>query len=229
MGSKQEQRIEKIETLVERAMSAHGGGDWYEAERFACEAMELAYKCVDFTRMGAAVEALLECRLSRREEALASEAMYAFDHAIGEDDYELAEGCWLIEPPRVGADGRDLREMASREKIAMVAVCREPETMLGQWPLVAVGPVVVRTKVRPPSEITPSWFVEAIEALAQSAIGDVDPESSAIDRVEELLLRVQAIPDSEALHVALLDACREAAAAEARANGRRGTGDRSAA
>ncbi len=217
MSESRTKRNEKIVTLIERANAAVGDGDWYDAERFACEAMELAYKGIDFLRMSVAIEALRDARAGRREAAVGSGAMYAFDSPIGEDDFELAEGCWLIEPPRVGADGRDLREMASQKKIAMFPVSREPMTTTGLWPLVAVGPLVIRAKVSPPQEITPSWFVSAVEALGASAIDDVDPESGAIDRVEELFLRLQTIPDAMCLHDALLDACREAAAADARA------------
>lgn len=217
MSETRSKRNEKIVTLIDRANAAIGDGDWYDAERFAGEAMELAYKGIDFLRMSVAIEALREARTGRREAAVGCGAMYAFDSPIGEDDFELAEGCWLIEPPRVGADGRDLREMASQKKIAMFPVCREPVTATGLWPIVAVGPVVIRAKIRPPQEVTPSWFVTAIEALGASAIDDVDPESGAIDRVEELFLRLQTIPDAMCLHDALLDACREAAAADARA------------
>ena len=47
--------------------------------------------------------------------------------------------------------------------------------------------------------------VDAIESLGASAIDDVDPESGAIDRVEELFLRLQTVPDSVRLHDALLE------------------------
>lgn len=217
MSATRSKRNDRIETLIERAEAAHTSGDWYEAELHACEAMELSYKGVDFLRMSVAVTTLRRCREARRDRAVSCRAMYAFDSPIGDDDFELADGCWLVEPPRVGADARDLREMASQAKVAMLTVSREPVTTLGLWPLAAVGPLVIRAKVRPPSEITPEWFVSAIEALGASAIDDVDPGSGAIDRVEELYLRLQTIPDSMRLHEALLDACREAAAADARA------------
>lgn len=217
MTAARTKRNDKIETLMERALAAFNDGDWYDAERHACEAMELAYKGVDFLRMSVAVGSLRESRHARREEAIACGAMYAFDSEIGDDNYELAEGCWLVEPPRVGADARDLREMATQAKLAMFTVSREPTTQTGLWPIVAVGPMVIRAKVRAPQEITPGWFITAIEALGASAIDDVDPEACAIDRVEELYLRLQTIPDSMSLHDALLDACREAAASDASA------------
>ena len=229
MSAARTKRNDHIEKLIERARAAHADDDWYEAELHACEAMELSYKGVDFLRMSVAVEALRACRLARRDEAVSSGAMYAFDSPIGDEDYELAEGCWLIEPPRVAADARDLREMATQAKIAMIAVSREPPTTTGLWPLAAMGPIVVRARIRPPSEITPNWFVSAIEALGDSAIEDVDPDSGAIDRVEELYLRLQTIPDSMGLHDALLDTCREAAAADARAATRSDIGGQTAA
>jgi len=218
LSAARNKRNDRVRTLIEQSNAANTDGDWYDAESHACEAMELAYKGVDFLRMSVAVEALCACRMARRDAAVSCGAMFAFDSDIGDDNYELAEGCWLIEPPRVGADGRDLREMASQAKIAMLTVCREPMTTTGLWPLAAVGPMVIRARIRPPQEITPNWFVSAVEALGASAIDDVDPDSGAIDRVEELLLRLQTIPDALCLHEALLGACREAAAADARAN-----------
>lgn len=217
MSAQRTKRNDRIENLIDLAKTACTDNDWYDAERHACEAMELSYKGVDFLRMSLAVEALRDCRNGRREEAIATGAMYAFDSPIGDDDHELATGCWLIEPPRVAADARDLREHASNEKIAMVTIAREPTTLTGLWPLAALGPMVIRAKIRPPSEITPTWFVSALEALGESAIDDVDPDAGAIDRVEELYLRLQTIPDSLSLHEALLDACRQAAATDAKA------------
>lgn len=229
MSAARTKRNDHIEKLISRADAAHADGDWYEAELHASKAMELSYKGVDFLRMSVAVEALRRCRCARRDEAVSSGAMYSFDSPIGEDDYELAVGCWLVEPPRVAADARDLREMASQAKIAMVAISREPTTLTGFWPVAALGPMVIRAKIRPPSEITPEWFISAIEALGASAIDDVDPDSGAIDRVEELFLRLGTIPDSMVLHDALLSACREAAADDARAGANHGGADQAAA
>ncbi|MCB9846900.1 MAG: hypothetical protein H6814_00660 [Phycisphaeraceae bacterium] len=228
MSAASEKRNDRIESLLERARGACDGGDWFQSETLACEAMELSYKGGDFLRMSLAVEALRGCRMSRREHAVSCGAMYAFDSDIGDEDYELAEGCWLVEPPRVGADGRDLRELATQSKIAMLAISREPMTTTGLWPLVAVGPMVIRARIRPPREITPEWFIDAVEALGASAIDDVDPDASAIERVEELFLRLQTIPDSLGLHETLLGACREAAGEHARA-GRSGGAGQSAA
>jgi len=229
LSESRSKRNEKIVTLIDRAAEANAGGDWFSAERFAAEAMELAYKGIDFLRMSVAIEALRDARSARRECAVGSGAMYAFDSPIGEDDFEVAEGCWLIEPPRVGADARDLREMGSQSKVALFPVAREPVTTTGLWPIVAVGPMVIRAKIQPPQEITPGWFAGAIEALGASAIEDVDPESGAIDRVEELFLRLQTIPDAMCLHDALLDACREAAADHARASKDSAKADQTAA
>jgi hypothetical protein len=57
---------------------------------------------------------------------------------------------YLLSPPRVGVDGRVLREAATQKQVPVVIVVREPATKAGLWPVVAVGPVTVRARVAPP-------------------------------------------------------------------------------
>lgn len=62
----------------------------------------------------------------------------------------LRAGCYLVSPPRVGVDGRTLRELADKHEVPIVVTVREPTTQAGLWPVVAVGPVTLRAKVPPP-------------------------------------------------------------------------------
>lgn len=63
----------------------------------------------------------------------------------------LRPGCYLVTPPRVGVDGRALRELADKREIPIVVTVREPTTQAGMWPVVSVGPVTLRAKVPPPA------------------------------------------------------------------------------
>jgi hypothetical protein len=151
----------------------------------------------------------------------------------------LEAGCYLVKPPRVGLDGRLLREMADRREVPAIVLVREPRTRAGLWPVVALGPVTVRTPVPPPTPeatskrpaggkgkkalrapapadpdgIIPSvaWFLDAGERLGDAGLASMDPNRHVIGRVEDLLMRVAAHPDHEKLHQALAAACRDAA------------------
>jgi hypothetical protein len=57
---------------------------------------------------------------------------------------------YLLSPPRVGVDGRLMRETALRQEVPIVIIVREPTTKAGLWPIVAVGPVTVRARLAPP-------------------------------------------------------------------------------
>lgn len=63
---------------------------------------------------------------------------------------DLRPGCYLVQPPRVGLDGRVLRQALDDTEVPGLVVVREPTTRAGLWPLVALGPVTVRVHVPPP-------------------------------------------------------------------------------
>jgi hypothetical protein len=149
----------------------------------------------------------------------------------------LRPGCYLVVPPRVGADGRILRELLDKREVPAIVIVREPETREGLWPLVALGPVTVRAKVKPParaaaphkvkgkknaastpqappsSSVVPplEWFLSAGEAIGDAAIAGVSENMVPHLRVDALMERLEAVPDHEKLHQRLEEAAREAA------------------
>jgi hypothetical protein len=118
-----------------------------------------------------------------------------------------------------------------------MVLVREPTTKTGMWPLVALGPVTIRAYVKPPEPAktrkkqrkldeddpepsaawandpfpTVEWFLSAAEQLGDAAIAGLDLGRGAISRVEELVMRLQAFPEHEKLHQALMTTCEEAA------------------
>lgn len=126
----------------------------------------------------------------------------------------LEPGAWLVQPPMVGADGRDLRSAALAAGIPVAVLCREPTTRAGRCPLVAVGDVVIRTLVDPPADPDApdlNWFIAGMEALGLAAIAAMGKEQHPVRSVDALLAALDAHPDHELLHQALGDACRRAA------------------
>ena len=178
---------------------------------------------------------LQEARRFKRDMAIDTGKVTVVDGEIPQGR-SLTAGCYLIVPPRVGVDGRMLREAADEKRVPVVVVVREPPTRDGQWPIVTVGPVTVRTKMTPPKPMpekkgragakgrvkvengaaagaappSPEWFVHACEQLGDEAIGQIAATLPAASRVDALLDRLEAHPNHEKLHQRLAEACREA-------------------
>lgn len=207
-------RNDRIDRLMEQTTAARRAGDVFDAERFAAEALTLSFRALDFDRMTSALAELQGARESLRALALAVGAVHTLD-SPGEPP-PCEPGCWLVAPPRVGAEARALRDAGLDSRQAVLVVCREPLTQTGLWPLVCVGPCVVRTRIKPPRSLCVEWFVEAVEAVGAAAIDEVDPGDTPMDRLERLFERLQSAPDSLALHDAVAEACRDAANQDAK-------------
>ena len=148
---------------------------YFEAERLALTALRRAHASRDYERLARIVMPLQEARRQKRDLAFdaATKANVVPSakrvRGAGSDSTSsgpaggvavvsgevpsgkaLVPGCYLIAPPRVGLDGRLLRETADKREIPVIITVREPESRDGLWPLVALGPVTIRTKVAPP-------------------------------------------------------------------------------
>lgn len=205
----------KIDRLMEEASAALAATRYFDAERLALEALHEAHQTQDYERMARIVLPLQESRRLRRQQAIDVKKLtrlkeYPELEALLTGQKAIKPGCYLIEPPLVGADGRELRERALAEGVPIFVVVREPETRLGEWPIVAVGPVTVRTRIPPPKKADVGWVLKAGEALGDAAIARIDPHDAASGRVEHYLEFLSAFADHEKLHEGLLLACNEA-------------------
>lgn len=123
---------------------------YFEAEQMCVQSLRKALMLRDFDRVARIVLPLQEARRQKRDLAVdAGRTFLVTGELPGED--ELAAGCYLVAPPRVGVDGRLLREAADRRHVPILVIVREPVTRDGLWPIVAVGPVTIRTKFAPPA------------------------------------------------------------------------------
>lgn len=201
-----------IDRLMEQASEALVATKYFECERLSVEALTQAYAVHDYERMARILMPLLEARRQKRLLAVDTGKLTRVTQPFGED-YKPAAGCYLIEPPMVGVNGRDLRDRADAVGVPVLVVVREPMTRIGQWPVVMVGQVTVRTRLAPPANEKPTiqWLLTASESLGDAAIASVDPTDDAFGRVDELVERIMTITDHEKLHQALEAACREAA------------------
>lgn len=238
MSKQNDAAADRIDQLMERASHLLERRKYFDAERHCIEALDLAHRGSDFERMARILLPLQEARRQKRDMAVDAGEVFIVDEAVPKPG-DLRPGMYLVQPPRVGLDGRMLREMADRQEVPIVVVTREPATRDGMWPVVSLGPMVVRTRVKPAEARKPAkaakpgkgkkkksestngdhgvirpsaeWFLEANEALGDAAIaGAMESTKSTMARLEELYLRLQSHPDHEKLHQALADTCREA-------------------
>jgi hypothetical protein len=225
---------------MEQASTALIKRRYFECEKAAASALRRAHAINDYDRMARIILPLQESRRLKRE--LASDTGKVFIIAEGElpQPGQIKSGCYLVVPPRVGVDGRAIREMADDAEVPVVVVVREPTTREGLCPVVSIGPVTIRAKVEMPTPgkpkssakkpakkpgrndavVEPSgpghiipgieWFLETNEALGDAAIAAVPPHLPAANRVDLLLERLEAMPDHEKLHQRLMEACRDA-------------------
>lgn len=223
MATRRLSAADRIDQLMEQASVALVERRYADTRRLAGDALDRAHAIRDYDRMARIVLPLQEAQRQLREIALDAGRVTIVRAELPAPE-AVAPGCVLVEPPRVGVDGRILREQAEQAGVPLVVLVREPATREGLWPLVSIGAITVRTRVPPPPDpALPSvaWFSAACEALGDAAIQQADGGTPhAI--VDALIARLRGIPEHEKLHQRLADACREAARAPAPARPRTG-------
>jgi len=218
-----------IDEMMERASRHLVGCEYFEAERVADRALRAARQFGDFERMARICLPLQEARRQKRDQAL-DIGPVAIIRAQRDLPSPLVPGAYLLQPPMIGRDGRSLRDTLDRRKTPASVLTREPLTRTGKWPIVGVGPMVIRVQVDPPwpmarvetsvskdedDRLPPTeWFVRASEALGDAAIAALDERDHPHYRVDDLLDFLEAHPEHEKLHQALATACREAVGVE---------------
>jgi hypothetical protein len=186
-----------------------------DAERLAAAALAAARRAEDFEGMMRAVEILWQARQHRFEAARRTGRVTVVRDPLPEQ-LTIEAGCYLVQPPLVGADARRLRLLAAEQSMPVVVMCREPITAMGDCPVVAIAAgATIRTKIDPPEDLEHPdlrWFVDAVQLLGDAAIDAIDPMMEVERRVDAVLARIDAIPEHEGLHRFLVETCREASA-----------------
>ncbi len=198
--------------IMEEASRALVETRYFECERLCLKALARAMEEHLFEDAARILLPLLESRRQKRLAAIDTGRLTVMEESPGEEP-KIEAGCYLFQPPLVAADARAFREHADAQEVPVLVVCREPKTRLGQWPVVMIGPVTVRTRIPPPPKEKPTieWMVEASEALGDEAIAAVDRGRELTTQIVGLYDRLATCPEHEKLHQALEDACKEAA------------------
>lgn len=206
-------RIAQITQMMEKAQAALQRNAWFEAERLAARALDAARAQREFGLMARILLPLQEARRQRLQlafDAGGANGITIVESPFGEE-FRPQPGCYLVQPPMVGADARRLRLAALEQQAPVAVLCREPLTRARLCPIVAIGQVTIRTKVDPPkspNRPTLAWFAAAMEALGDAAIETLDSGIGVVKQVDALLARLDAWPDHEKLHQALAEVCR---------------------
>ncbi len=199
----------RIDELMQKAEEALKAARWFESERLAVRAIELAHQVGEFGRMARTLLALQESRRQRMQLASAGTTIKWIEGEIGED-HRVPAGMHMLQPPLVGSDARRIRLTALRRETPALILCREPTTQLGLIPIVAIGLVTVRARIDPPekpAKPTKKWFLWALEELGDAAIGMIDTGMDAVRQVDYAVALLDAVPEHEALHTTLRQLC----------------------
>jgi hypothetical protein len=201
--------------ILDTAKKAFEAKRWFEAELMTLKLIEDARGTFDFDTMAAGVPVLRDARMARFEEAfrIADDSIRLLTESLDEDAV-ATPGCWLIQPPLVGADGRNLRALAIEQEVPVAVLCREPLTQLGLQPIVSIGRITIRTKIDPPAQPQSpdmDWYRYALDELGESAIDSVDTGIDIVKQVDALLDRINTVQEHARLHDALEETCRLAA------------------
>jgi hypothetical protein len=95
-------RIDEQARMAEAAMRR---GKWFEAERCAHKGLEMARRAEEFALMAEICLTLQEARRQRLQEAFDAKKVFILNEGIVEE-MKLQPGCYIVEPPLVGADAR---------------------------------------------------------------------------------------------------------------------------
>lgn len=205
---------ERIDELMDKASDLLVKTKYFDAEKIAGEALQLARQANDFDRMARIIMPLQEARRQRLLKAYATKKVFVLDHEEDLPISKIKPGCYLLQPMLVGADGRRFRLAAWEAQVPVAVLTREPITQLRQQPIVAITPgLTIRTKVDMPKNVEDpelEWFIRAMEEMGEWAMSTIDPEMEVTRRVDALLLRLDAHPEHEGLHQMLRAACEEA-------------------
>lgn len=206
---------EGIESLMDRATASLSGGRFIESERISDEALHRAWKSGQYGLMSRILLPLQESRRQRRLEAAETGKVFVIEEGQvipGSDEGALASGCYVVMPPNVAADARQIRMNGLMQECSVVAFACEPRTQAGLLPVAVVGPCALRARLKPVKAFTVSWCLKVVEALSSEALMYMDRTRPIEKQVDVLMDYLDALPESEEFHLELAEAARKAVA-----------------
>jgi len=142
--------LSKIDQAMEDASVALVQRKYFAVERICSEALRTAIAAEDFERAARICMPLQEARRLKRQLAIDANHVEIVKDPVA-DGMTIRPGCYVVCPPRVGAEARTIRQLADAAEVPVVVIAREPATRAGLCPIVAVGPVTVRAFIAEPA------------------------------------------------------------------------------
>jgi len=205
---------EGIESLMDRATGSLSSGRFIESERISDEALHRAWKSGQYGLMSRILLPLQEARRQRRLAAAETGKVFIVEEGQvipGSDEGSMASGCYVVMPPNVAADARQIRMNGLAQGVSVMAFACEPRTQAGLLPVAVVGPCALRTRLKPVKTFAVSWCLEVVEALASEALMYMDRTRPIEKQVDILMDYLDALPESEEFHLELAEAAKSAA------------------
>ncbi|MFW5653540.1 MAG: hypothetical protein ACOC0P_05800 [Planctomycetota bacterium] len=193
----------RLQSIMDEASEALVNRRYFDCERLANKALHDAWVAQEYELLARICMPLQEARRQRRLLAADSGQVVLLDSDLPSLKSKLSPGCYVIAPPNVGADARRLAEAAFEQQVPVIAFACEPVTQAGLLPLVVIGPTTIRTKVPSPGDFSPTWCLNAIEALEKQALSQIDEGRSLDRQVDDLVDLLDALPESEEIHIIL--------------------------
>lgn len=141
--------LSKLDQAMEDASVALVQRKYFAVERICIEALRTAIVAEDFERAARICMPLMEARRLKRQLAIDAAHVEIVKDPVGEG-MTIRPGCYVVCPPRVGAEARTIRQLADAAEVPVVVIAREPATRAGLCPIVGVGPITVRAFVTEP-------------------------------------------------------------------------------
>ena len=208
----------KLTRLLSKARNALEKEDGFLlAEAVAEDALPVALEMEEYDDLADVIEILHSAR-QQRVDALTAGGPDGVEISIievpsSEEEHDVQPGCYLVQPPQVGADARRLARRARECRVPIMVLCREPLTPRQLVPIVTLGfGTTIRAYVDPPKEPDKpdlQWFMDALDELGTTAMNMINPDMRDSRRIEHILSMVNALPDHNDLHLLAISSCRE--------------------
>lgn len=211
-GSKQS----KLAKLIEQAGASLDAGDPFAADAAVTEGIAVAESIRDWSALASLCPLIARVRGEKLRLAIDTGKL-RMPADFDAETMKIEQGCYLIAPPRVGADGRAIRERADAERIPVFIIVREPTTRTGLWPVVMIGPATVRVRIKPPAgdKVTIEWMRAAADSLGKEAIDQAMSDERPEVRLALLLERLGTLHFHQGLIDAIAQTCEDLASATA--------------
>ncbi|MFG0328540.1 MAG: hypothetical protein ACF8PN_01465 [Phycisphaerales bacterium] len=200
-------RSGSLQKIMDLASEALVGGRYFECERLANQALHQAWDAGDYDSMARITMPLQEARRQRRLNAIDAGhiVLYDEDNPPPGAEAEYKPGVYIVTPPFVAADARVIAETSFESDAPTFSFACEPRTQLGLTPVVVVGPIVLRARIKPARQPDSAWCLGVIDALTEVALDTLDPTRPLPRQVDEVMDRLDALPESELLHQKLVE------------------------